>query len=102
MDKENNADLDRVLLFADDDNKIMVGTPTIEGVKVIATSWGNGKSKKVIVFRYKPKTRSRKKTGHRQPYTRLFIDSIVAPGADSGELKPVRQRKKKEVTESGT
>ncbi len=95
------VDLDRVLLIADGD-KVRVGTPTVDGAKVVATSQGEGKGKKIIVFKYKPKVRYRKKTGHRQFYTRLVIDKIVEPGAVMGEpVKKVRRRKK-EVTESGT
>ncbi len=88
------VDLDRVLLIAGDD-KVMVGTPTVDGAKVVATSQGEGKGKKVIVFKYKPKVRYRKKTGHRQLYTRLVIDKIVAPGEPT---KKVRRRKKEVIT----
>jgi len=70
------VDLDRVLLIADDD-KVVVGNPTVDGAKVVATSQGDGRGKKVIVFKYKPKVRYSKKTGHRQSYTRLTIDKIV-------------------------
>ncbi|MCL0057827.1 50S ribosomal protein L21 [Dehalococcoidales bacterium] len=72
----NTVDLDRVLLIVNGD-RVTVGTPTIDGAKVIATSQGEGKGKKIIVFKYKPKVRYRKKTGHRQLYTRLVIDRIV-------------------------
>jgi len=96
----SNVDLDRVLLIADGD-KVTVGSPTIDGAKVVAIAKGEGKGKKIIVFKYKPKVRYRKKTGHRQLYTRLVIDSVVGPGAEQGEpVKKVRRRKK-EVTESG-
>ena len=95
------VELDRVLLIADGD-KVRVGTPTVDGAKVVATSQGEGKGKKIIVFKYKPKVRYRKKTGHRQFYTRLVIDKIVELEAVMGEpVKKVRRRKK-EVTESGT
>ena len=97
----NTIELDRVLLIADDD-KVTVGAPTVEGAKVLATSEGDGKGKKVIVFKYKPKVRYRKKTGHRQPYTRLTIDKIIGPkAAKSAPAKKPRTRKK-EVKESGT
>ena len=95
----NTVELDKVLLIADGD-KVTVGTPTVDGAKVIATSQGDGKGKKIIVFKYKPKVRYRKKTGHRQLYTRLAIDKIVGPEAMLGEPKKVRRRKK-EVIESG-
>ena len=93
MAEGDKVDLERVLFIADGD-KVTVGTPTIDGAKVIATSQGEGKGKKIIVFKYKPKVRYRKKTGHRQLYTRLSIDKIVKP------IKKARQRKK-EVAASG-
>jgi len=97
----NTVELDKVLLIADGD-KLSVGTPTVDGAKVVATSQGDGKGKKIIVFKYKPKVRYRKKTGHRQLYTRLVIDKIIGPEATPGEpTKKVRRRKKKEVIESG-
>ena len=96
----DKVDLDRVLLVADGD-RVIVGTPTIEGTKVVATSKGEGKGKKIIVFRYKPKTRYHRKTGHRQLYTKLTIEKIVESEAlPSEQVKRVRQRKK-EVIESG-
>jgi ribosomal protein L21 len=97
----NTVELDEVLFVADGD-KVSVGTPTIDGARVVATSQGEGKGKKIIVLKYKPKVRYQKKTGHRQFYTRLVIDKIVGPEVVSDEpVKKVRQRKK-EVTESGT
>lgn len=86
-----------------DGGKVVVGTPTVEGAKVLATSRGDGRTDKTIVFRYKNKARYRKKTGHRQSYTRLAIDKIVGPeGMASEPVRKVRRRKKKEVMESGT
>ncbi|MEE8413274.1 MAG: 50S ribosomal protein L21 [Dehalococcoidales bacterium] len=97
----NTVELDRVLLIASDD-KLTVGTPTIDGAKVLATSQGEGRNKKIIVLKYKPKTRYRKKTGHRQDYTRLVIDKIIESG--EGQEEPARKtrRRKSEVTESGS
>lgn len=89
------------MLFIADGEKVTVGKPTIEGAKVIATSLGGGKGEKIIVFKYKPKVRYRRKIGHRQPYTRLTVDKIVESGAIQAEpVKKVRRRKK-EVIESG-
>ena len=88
------------MLIANDD-KIAVGTPTIDGAKVIATSQGEGKGKKIVVFKYKPKVRYRKKTGHRQFYTRLLIDRIVEPGAAAGAPVKKARQKKEEVIPSG-
>ena len=73
------VELDRVLLVSDGD-EVMVGRPLLEGAKVLATVVGQGKGKKIIVFKYKPRVRYRRKLGHRQPYTRLKIDKIVIQG----------------------
>ena len=97
----NTVELDRVLLIAQGD-KVTVGNPTIGGAKVVATSQGEGKGKKVIVFKYKPKIRYRKKIGHRQAYTRLAIDKIVEPGATQAEAEKKVRRRKKEVTAGGS
>jgi len=88
------------LLIADGE-KLTVGKPAIDGAKVVATSKGEAKGKKIVVFKYKPKVRYRKKTGHRQLYTKLTIDKISQPGAEAEQPKKTR-RHKKEVTEGGT
>ena len=95
------VELDRVLLIASDD-KVTVGNPIVDGAKVFATAQGEGKGKKVIVFKYKPKVRYRKKTGHRQPYTRLAIDKIIEPEATQGKPAKRVRRRKREVKDSGT
>ncbi|MDO5716548.1 MAG: 50S ribosomal protein L21 [Tissierellia bacterium] len=64
---------DRVLLFSDDDGSIRVGKPYVEGASIKAKVVKNGKAKKIIVFKYKPKKNERKKRGHRQPFTRVEI-----------------------------
>jgi large subunit ribosomal protein L21 len=95
----DTVELDRVLLIGDGD-RVTVGTPTVDGAKVVATAKGVGKGDKVIVFKYKPKVRYRKKTGHHQLHTRLVIDKIVGPGiAEEKPKKP--RRRKKEVTQDG-
>ncbi len=100
MAEGNTIDLEKVLLIADGD-KVTLGTPTVDGAKVVATSQGDGKGKKVIVFKYKPKVRYRKKTGHRQLCTRLVIDKIIEPGAEPEKPKKPVRRRKKEVIQSG-
>ena len=98
----STVDLDKVLLIVDGD-KVMVGRPTIEGAKVVATALGEKKGKKVIVFEFKAKTRHSVKTGHRQLYTTLTIDKVIVPGAaEAGEPVKKTRRSKKEVTEGGT
>ena len=70
------VELDQVMLVADGDS-VKVGTPTVDGAKVITEVLGEGKGKKVIVFKYKPKVRYRRMKGHRQFYTTLSIKEIV-------------------------
>jgi ribosomal protein L21 len=64
---------DQVLLVGD-----KVGTPLVEGAKVTGTIEKQGRGKKIIVFKYKPKKNYHKKQGHRQSYTKVVINSIVA------------------------
>ena len=66
---------DKVLAVIDGEN-VTVGTPVVEGAKVDASVVKNGKGKKVIVFKYKPKKGYRRKQGHRQPYTKVTIGKI--------------------------
>lgn len=75
-EKGSQVELDRVLLIADDD-KVTVGQPHVTGARVVAESLGDERGKKIIVFKYKPKTRYRRKKGHRQTHTRLAIKEIT-------------------------
>jgi large subunit ribosomal protein L21 len=97
-DVGGTVELNRVLLIADGDN-ITSGMPFIEGARVLAMVQKNGKGDKIIVFKYKAKTRYRRKNGHRQLLTTLSIDKILPPGAEAP--KPVKRtrRKKTEKTE---
>jgi len=89
-----DIELSKVLLIADGKDTI-VGNPTIDGAKVIATCLGEGKGDKVIVFKYKPKVRYRRKKGHRQIHAKIEIKEIVKPG---GEAAPKKTTKKKVAT----
>lgn len=75
VDPGSAVELDQVLAVVDGE-RVMVGQPTVAGAKVVAQVLGEVKGPKIVVFKYKPKTRYRKKTGHRQRYTRLTIKSI--------------------------
>ena len=68
---------DKVLAVADGDN-VTVGTPVVSGAKVTATVTKQGKAKKIYVFKMKRKKNERSKKGHRQPYTKITIESINA------------------------
>jgi len=53
-----------------------IGTPVVKGAKVLGKVIRQAKAKKVIVFKYKPKTRYKIKKGHRQPFTEIEITKI--------------------------
>ena len=72
----NRVELNKVLLIANE-GKRLIGQPAIEGAKVVAEALGEEKGDKIIVFKYKPKVRYRRKKGHRQLYTRLAIKEII-------------------------
>ena len=64
------------VLLVVNDGDVQVGAPTVTGVSVTATVLGQIKGPKMTVFHYKAKERQRRKTGHRQQYTRLKIEKI--------------------------
>lgn len=74
-DKGQQITLDRVLLVADGE-QVTVGQPFVPGAAVVTTVALQARRRKVLHFHYVPKKRQRKKTGHRQPFTRLRIESI--------------------------
>ncbi|ABW19293.1 50S ribosomal protein L21 [Alkaliphilus oremlandii] len=69
--------IDSVLAVSKDGN-LTVGAPMVAGAKVEAKVLEQGKAKKIIIFKYKPKKDYRRKQGHRQPYTKLVIEKINA------------------------
>jgi len=56
--------------------KTTIGSPYVSGAKVVASVEKQGKAKKLTVYKYKPKKNQYRKLGHRQPYTKLVIESI--------------------------
>ena len=73
---DSTVELTEVLAVSNGET-LKVGTPVVEGAKVVAKVAAQGKAKKITVFKYKPKKDYRKKTGHRQPYTKLVLNMIV-------------------------
>ncbi|MGI6085558.1 MAG: 50S ribosomal protein L21 [Acetivibrionales bacterium] len=67
---------DKVLAVSRE-GELVTGNP-VDGASVSAKVLGQGKAKKIIVFKYKPKKGYRKKQGHRQPYTKVQIEKINA------------------------
>ncbi len=73
----DKVEFEQVLLTASaDGKKVEVGQPVIDKTKVLAKVVKVGKSKKVVGYHYKPKTRNRKKFGHRQPYAEIEVEKI--------------------------
>lgn len=77
LDVEDGASVsfDKVLVVGEGDG-VKVGAPLVAGATVSGTAVKTGKSKKIVVFKYKPKKGYRRKQGHRQPYTKVQIDKI--------------------------
>lgn len=76
---EKGAKIDfEVLLKAEDDgSKVDLGTPVVSGAKVTGEIVEQGKAKKIDVVKYKPKSRYTRRTGHRQPYTKVMITKVA-------------------------
>jgi len=91
------VELDRVLLIGEGEN-VTVGKPVVDGARVLAVCKENGRGDKIIVFKYKPKVRYRRKNGHRQNYTSLNIEKILQPGEEAPKPKATRKRAAKTET----
>lgn len=70
--------LDRVLLVSDD-GEVRVGTPVVEGARVVARVLRQGRARKIRVFKFKAKAHYRRRQGHRQPFTEVRIERIETP-----------------------
>ena len=74
---EQNIEIEKILAI-ENNGQMTIGAPYVEGAKVVCKVVEHGKAKKVVVFHYKPKKNIRKKNGHRQPFTKLQIEKIMA------------------------
>jgi len=70
-------EVDKVLAV-ENDGQLRIGTPLVDGAKVVLKVEKHGKDKKIIVFKYKAKKNYRRKKGHRQPFTRVVVEKIQA------------------------
>ncbi len=77
VEEEQTVEIDKVLAVSKE-GALTVGSPLVDGAKVIFRVLGQGKGKKITVFKYKPKKNIRKKQGHRQPFTKLLVEKIEA------------------------
>ncbi|TDP52305.1 large subunit ribosomal protein L21 [Aminicella lysinilytica] len=87
------VEFDKVLVLSDD-NGLKVGTPYVEGAKVVGKVVENGKGQKIVIFKYKNKKDYRKKQGHRQPYTMVEINDLGGV-----EKKPAKKAEPKKEAE---
>ena len=76
VNEGESVDLKVVAIFKD--GSFIFGDPFVSGAIVKASVLKNGKGKKITVFTYKPKKNCKRKKGHRQPFTKIRIDSISA------------------------
>ena len=76
-DAQSTVTFDKIALVGDE-NGTKIGAPYVEGATVTGKVVKNGKAKKITVFTYKPKKNSKRKMGHRQPYTKVQIEAVKA------------------------
>ena len=74
----SDVELDRVLMIGGEGAEVRIGTPVVEGARVVATVAEHHRGEKVIIFKMRAKKRYRRKKGHRQELTRLTIKEIIA------------------------
>jgi large subunit ribosomal protein L21 len=74
----SDVELERVLMIGGEGAEVRIGTPVVEGARVVATVAEHHRGEKVIVFKMRAKKRYRRKKGHRQELTRLTIKEIIA------------------------
>jgi large subunit ribosomal protein L21 len=104
VDENGTVTLENVL-FINNDGDISVGQPTVAGATVTGTVMRHLRGRKVIVYKMKPKKKTRKKRGHRQELTRLMIDSIqvngnvIAGDATQSQSAPASDEPKAVVSE---
>jgi len=79
--------LDKVLAVGEGES-FLVGTPFVPDAQVVAKVRRQGKGKKIIVFKYKPKKNYRRKRGHRQLFTELLVEEVIYPGMPEKRAEP--------------
>ena len=72
-------EVSQVLAVVDEEN-VSLGKPFVEGASVVLKVLEQGKDDKIIVFKYKPKKKYRRTFGHRQPYTKVSVETIAING----------------------
>jgi large subunit ribosomal protein L21 len=96
---DSQLTIDKVL-FVRDDETVSVGQPFVSGATVQATVMRHLRGPKLIVYKMKPKKKTRKKQGHRQELTRLMIDSIDVSGKSSSSTQKSAGKAEAEAAEA--
>ena len=96
---ESDFVFDRVLMIVDGEQSTF-GAPLVKGAKVTGKIISHGRGPKLVVYKYRSKKGTRKRTGHRQGYTRIFIDAIrlddkvLSEAKDQGKRTPAQKAAK--------
>jgi large subunit ribosomal protein L21 len=77
LEKKEGAEVSFDVLMVEKNKSVEIGNPKVKGAKVIGKVLKQGKAAKIIVATYKPKTRQKRKAGHRQPFTEVEIKEIT-------------------------
>jgi large subunit ribosomal protein L21 len=77
LNVEEGTEVSFDVLLLGKEEGIQVGSPVVPSARVVGKVLDQVKAAKIIVYKYKPKKNVRKKQGHRQPYTKVEITSIV-------------------------
>ncbi|MGB9586960.1 MAG: 50S ribosomal protein L21 [Armatimonadota bacterium] len=83
------------VLFVGSEDGNLIGTPIVDGAKVVGKVLGHGLGKKIIGFTYKPKKNIRRRYGHRQPYTQVLIERIAFETKKSRATKTTEETSEK-------
>jgi large subunit ribosomal protein L21 len=104
VEPDNSYTIDKVLLVNDND-EVTIGQPFVEGATVEGTVMRHLRGRKILVYKMKPKKKTRKKRGHRQEITRLMIDSITVNGtviASASAAESISSKSQAEATTETT
>jgi large subunit ribosomal protein L21 len=101
LEVDSAAEFENVLAVSDG-GEVIFGAPYVAGAKVLAQVQSHLQDRKVVVFKYKRKTRYRRKKGHRQEYTRLVIKGIqLGPAPDQPSPRRSRARGRQAAAQAG-
>ena len=99
VEEGQSVDFDQVFTIIDGEN-VLIGKPLVDGAKVIGEILKHGRDKKILVFKYKSKKNYRRRQGHRQPFTKVRITSILATPAKATKGRKPKAEKVEEAVEA--